>query len=74
MSPNTDLQPAIANTLAVIQGKESLSSLIDELDYAQYEQVYLAADELNRMNVIAMRQNDGYTVKNHAKMWTRRVR
>ena len=74
MSPNTDLQPAIANTLAVIQGKESLSSLIDELDYAQYEQVYLTADELNRMNVIAMRQNDGYTVKNHGKMWHRRVR
>lgn len=74
MSPNTDLQPAIANTLAVIQGKESLSSLIDELDYAQYEQVYLTADELNRMNVIAMCQSDGYTVKNHGKMWVRRVR
>lgn len=74
MSPNTDLQPAIANTLAVIQGKESLSSLIDELDYAQYEQVYLTADELNRMNVIAIRQNDGYTVKNHGEMWVRRIR
>lgn len=74
MCPNTDLTPATANTLAIIQGKESLSSMIDELDFAQYEQVYLTADELNRMNNIAIRQSDGYQVKNHGKMWTRRVR
>lgn len=74
MSPNTDLTPAIANTLAVIQGRESLSSIMDELDYAQYEQVYLTADELNRMNAIALRVNEQYTVKQHKPTWQRRVR
>ena len=74
MSPNTDLQQATANTLAIIQGRESLSSLIDELDYAQYEQVYLTADELNRMNAIALRVNEQYTVKQHKPMWQKRMR
>ncbi len=74
MSPSTDLTQATANTLAIIQGRESLSSLIDELDYAQYEHVYLTADELNRMNAIALRVNEQYTVKQHKPIWTRRVR
>ena len=74
MTPQTDYNPAIANTLAIIQGKESLSSLIDELDSAQYEHVYLEAEELNRINAIAKRSNDGYIVEHHKPMWFRRVR
>lgn len=74
MCPNIDLLPATANTLAIIQGKESLSSLIDELDFAQYEQVYTIADSLNRDNHISTKKSGQYEVVKHSTMWTRRVR
>lgn len=74
MCPHTDLEPATVNTLAIIQGKESLSSLIDELDRAQYEQVYETADQMNKSNVIALRVNGKYVGQQHGDMWVRRVR
>jgi hypothetical protein len=74
MTPNTDYNPAIADTLAIIQGKESLSSLIDELDSSVYEYVYTKAQELDKTGYFAKSTPNGYTAEKHAPKWTRRVR
>lgn len=74
MTPETDYTSATADTLAIIQGRESLSSMIDELDYAVYEHVYCKAEELNRSNYVAKKTDNGYKTEKHAKQWQRRVR
>lgn len=74
MTPKTDIRPAINNTLAILQGKESLSSLIDELDSMMYEEVYNIADELNNNDYSAILQNGQYVAVKHTTKWTRRVR
>lgn len=74
MSPNTDNSQAIASTLAVLQGRESLSSLIDELDEQEYRRFYSEADKLNRSNVVAVKTRKGYRTAKHPQMWARRVR
>lgn len=74
MTPATDYTPAIADTLAIIQGKESLSSLIDELDSAVYEYVYSDAKQLDLNGYFAKASTSGYTTEKHPQKWTRRVR
>ena len=74
MTPKYDNSQAVANTLAIIQGKESYNSILHELSREEYEMVYDEALELDKLGYFALLFNESYTTIKHDPKWVRRIR
>ena len=72
MTPRTDTTQALADTLAILQGKESPASLA--IDIPVFMSVYEQAQKLLKDNHIAIMTRKGYRIAKHNPQWTRRVR
>ena len=74
MTPKYDNSQAVANTLAIIQGRESYSTIMNELSREEYQMAYDEALELDKLGYFALLFNESYTTIKHNPKWVRRVR
>lgn len=72
MTPSIDNTQALADTLAILQGKESLAT--SQIDYVTFQTMYNQAQEANKGHKIAILVRKHYVIVNHPQTWSRRVR
>lgn len=68
MSPS-EYRKHIANTIAILQGHESVSSL--GMNKAIYEDLYETAKELQKTHHVAVKVRNHYVVVHHVPTWTK---
>lgn len=72
MTPSIDTTQALADTLAILQGKESLAT--STIDYVTFQAMYNQAQEANKDHKLAILVRNHYVIVNHPQIWNRRVR